>query len=68
MVVIHIKNKDESQFLYQTSLATSVDDLVKNVAQIYNGRLKIQRVCMEMEELAKHGTLYPPGIQFLVIR
>ncbi|XP_030765124.1 cilia- and flagella-associated protein 298 [Sitophilus oryzae] len=62
MVVIHIKNKDESQFLYQTSLATSVDDLVKNVAQIYNGRLKIQRVCMEMEELAKHGTLYPPEI------
>lgn len=61
MVIIHIKHKDESQFLYETPLATSVDDLVKSVSTIYNGRLKITRVCMEIEELAKHGTLLPPG-------
>lgn len=65
MVIVHIKHKDESQFLYETPLATSVDDLVKNVTTIYNGRLKIHRVCMEIEELAKHGTLLPPEIMGL---
>ncbi|XP_050296364.1 cilia- and flagella-associated protein 298 [Anthonomus grandis grandis] len=62
MVIIHIKHGDESQFLYETPLATPVDDLVTKVVAIYNGRLKINRVGMEMEELAKHGTLLPPEI------
>lgn len=64
MVIIHVKHKDESQFLYQTPLTTSVDDLVQKVTAIYNGRLKVHRVCMEIEELAKHGTLLPPGNNF----
>lgn len=65
MVLIHIKHKDQSQFLYDATLATSVDDLVNNVTGIYNGRLKVNRVCMEIEELAKHGTLLPPEIMGL---
>lgn len=62
MVVIHIKHKDQSQFLYETKLDTSVEDLAINVTAIYNGRLKIDRMCGEIEELAKYGTLYPPEI------
>lgn len=62
MVIIHVKNKDQSQFLYETSLNTPVEDLVVNITTIYNGRLKIDRICGEIEELAKYGTLYPPEI------
>lgn len=62
MVIIHVKHKDESQFLYETTLNTSVNDLIKSMVAIYNGRLKIDRITSEMEELSKHGTLYPPEI------
>lgn len=62
MVLIHIKQKDESQFLFETTLDTLVDELVKSVVAIYNGRLKIDRITSEMEELSKYGTLFPPEI------
>lgn len=62
MVLIHIKRNDESQFLLETTLKTPIDELVNTVTAIYNGRLKVQRICSEMEELAKYGTLYPPEI------
>lgn len=62
MVIVHVKHKDESQFLFETNLNTPVDDLVKSIVVIYNGRLKIDRITSEMEELSKHGTLFPPEI------
>ncbi|GJQ83254.1 hypothetical protein Trydic_g3641, partial [Trypoxylus dichotomus] len=62
MVVIHVKNKDQSQFLYETTLNTPVEELAVNITAIYNGRLKIQRICAEIEELSKYGTMYPPEI------
>lgn len=62
MVIIHVKKGDQSLFLYETTLKTQVEDLVTSVTAIYNGQLKIDRICSEMEELAKHGTLYPPEI------
>lgn len=62
MVVIHLKHNDQSQFLYESTLKTLIEDLVVNITAIYNGRLKIQRVCSEIEELAQHGTMYPPEI------
>ncbi|KAL1502033.1 hypothetical protein ABEB36_007241 [Hypothenemus hampei] len=65
MVIVHVKHKDESQFLYETALSTPVDDLAQKITAIYNGRLKINRICVEIEELAKHGTLLPPEIMGL---
>lgn len=62
MVILHVKHGDESQFLYETSVNTSTDSIIADVTSIYNGRLKISRICYEMEELAKHGTLFPPDI------
>ena len=61
MVLVHVKNKDQDQFLYETTLTTTVDNLANELTAIYNGRLKIHRICMEIEELSKHGTLLPPG-------
>lgn len=59
MVLLHIKHGDDSQFLYETCTSTPIDQLLCEVLNIYNGRLKIQRIVAEMEELAKHGTMLP---------
>ena len=45
MVKLHIKKGDDSQFLYETTVEQPVDELLKDVSAIYNGRLKIQRIC-----------------------
>lgn len=65
MVKLHIKKGDESQFLYETTVEQPIDELVKDVCAIHNGRLKVQRICAEMEELAEHGITLPPNMQGL---
>uniref|UniRef100_A0A8C5PI42 Cilia and flagella associated protein 298 n=1 Tax=Leptobrachium leishanense TaxID=445787 RepID=A0A8C5PI42_9ANUR len=65
MVRLHVKRGDESQFLVDTTVSIPVDDLVKQVAAIYNGRLKVDRLCADIEELAEHGITMPPNMQGL---
>ncbi|XP_055644629.1 cilia- and flagella-associated protein 298 isoform X2 [Toxorhynchites rutilus septentrionalis] len=60
MVLLHVKRGDENQFLYETNLSIAVKDLTAQLVTIYNGRLKVSRVCAEMEELSKHGIMLPP--------
>lgn len=62
MVLLHIKRGNESQFLFETSVTTPISQLNKEIVSIYNGRLKIGRICSEMEELANHGPMFPPEI------
>ena len=45
MVVLHVKKGDESQFLYETTVATPVDELISQLVPIFNGRLKVNRIC-----------------------
>ena len=45
MVKLNIKKGDELLFLYETTVDTSVDDLMADVLPIFNGRLKVQRLC-----------------------
>lgn len=45
MVKLHVKHGDESQFLYETTANTPVDNLVTQISLIYNGRLKVHRIC-----------------------
>lgn len=45
MVKLHIKKGNESQFLCTTTVDKPIEELVKEVTAIYNGRLKISRVC-----------------------
>jgi hypothetical protein len=45
MVKLHVKRGDDSQFLYETTTDTSVEDALKSICNIYNGRLKISRLC-----------------------
>ncbi|XP_009905685.2 cilia- and flagella-associated protein 298 [Dryobates pubescens] len=65
MVRLHVKRGDESQFLLETAASARLSDLTPLVARIYNGRLKVQRLCSEMEELAEHGTFLPYNMQGL---
>ncbi|XP_015523157.1 cilia- and flagella-associated protein 298 isoform X3 [Neodiprion pinetum] len=59
MVRLQVKKGDETQFLFDTSVETSVDEVISDVTTIYNGRLKVSRICYEIEELIKHGTMLP---------
>lgn len=45
MVKLHIKKGDESQFLFEASVNDSVEDITITVTAIYNGKLKISRIC-----------------------
>ncbi|XP_067849281.1 cilia- and flagella-associated protein 298 [Heptranchias perlo] len=65
MVQLHIKRGNESQFLLDTTVHVAVEDLTKLVSAIYNGRLKVDRLCTEMGELAEHGIFLPINMQGL---
>ena len=44
MVVLHIKKGDESQFLYETTCQVKLSELIPELIETYNGRLKIERL------------------------
>lgn len=45
MVLLHIKRGETSQFLYETNVGVEVSKLSLEIVSIYNGCLKIRRVC-----------------------
>lgn len=47
MVVLHVKRGDESQFLLQAPGNAELEELTAQVARVYNGRLKVHRLCTE---------------------
>uniref|UniRef100_A0A8C3GEK5 CF298 protein n=1 Tax=Cairina moschata TaxID=8855 RepID=A0A8C3GEK5_CAIMO len=65
MVRLHVKRGDESQFLLEAACGARLAELAPLVARIYNGRLKVQRLCAEMQELAEHGVYLPLNMQGL---
>ncbi|KAG7484462.1 hypothetical protein MATL_G00049580 [Megalops atlanticus] len=65
MVQLHVKRGEESQFLLDTTVDVSVETLIEQIAAIYNGRLKVERICSEIQELAEHGITLPPNMQGL---
>ncbi|XP_066507339.1 cilia- and flagella-associated protein 298 [Hoplias malabaricus] len=65
MVQLHVKRGDESQFLFNTTVDVSIQALIQQVTEIYNSRLKVDRICSEIPELADHGVALPPNMQGL---
>nr|CAB3230187.1 UPF0769 protein C21orf59 homolog [Phallusia mammillata] len=65
MVRLHVKHGEESQFLFDTTAQIPLNELLTELLTLYNGRLKIERICSEMQCLAKHGILLPPNMQGL---
>lgn len=62
MVILHIKRGTENSFLYETIVAATVSQVTREIVTIHNGRLKVGRICGEIEELMKHGPMFPPEI------
>ena len=45
MVKLHIRRGDESQFLYETKTDIPLSQLVPHLVRLFNGRLKVDRLC-----------------------
>jgi cilia- and flagella-associated protein 298 len=45
MVLLHIKRGETSQFLYETVTSVNIGKLAYEIVTIFNGRLKVQRIC-----------------------
>jgi len=65
MVLLTVKHGNEIQFLYNTSAKIEIKTLKEEVRKIYNGRLKIERIATEMEQLSQFGTILPGNMQGL---
>jgi len=60
-----IKSGEQPQFLFESSVETPVEEAVDQIVDIYNARLKVDRICSEFGELADHGVSLPPNMQGL---
>ena len=65
MVVLHVK-KNDSLFLFETNLEVTVDETLQSILRIYNGCLKIERICSEMIDLACYGIFLPQEMRGLL--
>ncbi|XP_072230677.1 cilia- and flagella-associated protein 298 [Leuresthes tenuis] len=65
MVQLHVKRGDESQFLFNATVDAPLETVIQEITGIYNGRLKVNRICSEIPELADHGIALPPNMQGL---
>lgn len=59
MVVLNVKRGDTQLFLYETTTDQSLGDITPAVTKIYNGRLRIERLCDEVDMLADFGISKP---------
>ncbi len=51
MVQLHVRRGDESQFLFDTTVDVSIETLAQQVSAVYNGRLKVDRICSGMTKM-----------------
>jgi len=65
MVILTVKHTTEVQFLFNTTAKVEICKLKEQLRQIYNGRLKVERIATEIEQLAQHGTMLPENMQGL---
>jgi hypothetical protein len=65
MVLIHYKKSDQNQFLYESTVQIPVEDLLKELVELNNLRLKVDRLCVAMEDLATKGPMKPEELRGL---
>lgn len=61
MVVIHIKNTEQDQFLYETQCSTPNDDMVRDIVKVWNMRLRLALLSGALREMAKYGPMKEPS-------
>ena len=65
MVLITVKSGNEPQFLFETPAQTAIEDCRDKIRDIYNARLKVERLATEIDQLAQYGTILPDNMQGL---
>lgn len=60
MVRLVVKRGDQVQFLFETTTGQSVSEATNEIVAIYNLRLKVERICSELDQLRQHGIHLPP--------
>lgn len=58
MVVLHIKRGETSQFLFETSVNVEINKLALEIVTIYNGCLKVRRVCAGLNRNSSSSSIY----------
>lgn len=60
MVILDVKRSEKkNEFLFETTVKANVGDVVKELCEVHNLRLKVLRLAVSCKELAKHGPLRP---------
>ncbi|KAI0987204.1 hypothetical protein GJ496_004685 [Pomphorhynchus laevis] len=65
MVRIHLKIRDQSQFLHDAATQTSILQLQKDICDLYNARIKIFKICSEFLRLKDYGLQMPTDMRGL---
>lgn len=65
MVILHVKRNEGNQFLVETHTGMLIEDLIKELVDINNWRLKIDRAAQALEDLASKGPLKPEALRGL---
>ena len=58
MVLLHIKRGESSLFLYETSIRADISKLTFEIVTIYNGCLKVRRICAGLFIFGKFNSTY----------
>lgn len=60
MVILDVKRSEKkNEFLFETTVKAKVADLLKELCEVHNLRLKVLRLALTCKELAKHGPIRP---------
>jgi hypothetical protein len=59
MVVIQIKSSDTDTFLFETSVEKQGDEVVRDIVEIWNLRVRLAQLCGSMRDMAAHGPMKP---------
>lgn len=60
MVILDVKRSEKkNEFLFETTVKANVSDVLKEVCEVHNLRLKVLRLAITCKELAKHGPIRP---------
>lgn len=59
MVVIQIKSSEHDTFLYETTCDTSNDQLIRELVEVWNLRLRLQQLAGGLRDVAKYGVMKP---------
>jgi len=60
MVILDVKRSEKkNEFLYETTVKMNVGELLRELCEVHNLRLKVLRLALCCKELAKHGPIRP---------